>query len=60
MGGRGRSLVLPRLVANLVASLDKRVRNQLFKTLESRDPEDRFFQDQNFSQDFGKFGTFLT
>ena len=51
---------LPCLVKNLVTSLDMRVRNQLLKTLESRDPGDRFFQDQNFSQDFGKFGTFLT
>ena len=60
MGVRGRSILLPRLVVNLVASLDKRVLNQLFKALESRDPEDRFFQDQNFSQVLGKFGTFLT
>ena len=38
-GDRGCLLDLSRLVAYLVASLDKQVRNQLFKTLESWNSE---------------------
>ena len=37
------TLVLSRLAANLVASLDKQVQSQFFKTLEFWDPEDSFF-----------------
>ena len=52
-----RHSIISKIYANTGCSRQYSKWWQKFGTLST---EDRFFQDQNFSQDFGKFGTFLT